>query len=142
MSVEPVAPTESGAVFDPNVQRIKNYQAAMARGERETAVTVFEPEVQYIVPGDNRLSGHFVGPDGVMDYFGKLMALTGGTYRITEMRWLVNGEKVLLETSNYAEINGKSLTWNEGLLFEFHNGRKRRIELFQADQKAVDAFLG
>ena len=142
MSAEPTAPTESGAVADPNVQRIKDYQAAMARGDREIAIAVFEPDVQYTVPGNNQLSGHFVGPDSVMDYFGKLMTLTNGSYKITEMRWLVNGEKVLLETVNHAEIAGRSLTWNEGLLFELCNGKKRRIELFQADQNAVDAFFG
>ena len=142
MNESPAVPTESGALSHPNVQRVRNYQAAMARGDRAAALTVFEPEVRYHVPGGNRLSGEYIGPDAVMGYFGKLMELTVGTYRISEMRWLASGENILLATRNEAQIGEKSLTWDEAILFEFHDGKKRRIELFQAEQAAVDAFFG
>ncbi len=135
-------PTESGALTHPNVQFVKDYQAAMARGDFVTGATFFAPDVTYTVPGHNALSGNFKGPQQVMGYFGKLMELTHGTYRIIEMRWLVNDTgKVALVTRNYAEINGRNLTWDETIIFEIKDHKKVGIELFQADQTAVDAFF-
>jgi uncharacterized protein len=135
-------PTMTGAVQHPLVQKILNYQLAMARGDIESGRTVFDPDVEYTVPGNNALSGTTRGPDLVMGYFGKLMQATAGTYEITKMNWLVSGTKVLLETVNHAKVNGKELTWDEAILFEFRNGLKWRIEMFQADQAGVDAFFG
>ena len=135
-------PTESGALNNSNVQAIRNYQAAMARGDRESAIKVFASDVKYSVPGHNRLSGNYEGPDQVMGHFQRIMEATKGTYRITDMIWLVNDEdQVLLETVNVAEIADRSLTWNEAILFTFKDGKKQNIALFQADQQVVDAFF-
>lgn len=135
-------PKMTGAVQHPLVQKILNYQLAMARGDIQSGRAIFDPNVEYTVPGSNALSGTTRGPDLVMGYFGKLMQATAGTYEITEMNWLVSGTKVLLETVNHATVNEKSLTWDEAILFEFRDGLKWKIEMFQADQAAVDALFG
>lgn len=76
-----------------------------------------------------------------MGYFGRLMGATDGSYAITEMNWLVCGDKVILETVNVATRNGHQLQWDEAILFEFRDGRKSKIEIFQADQGEVDTFF-
>jgi uncharacterized protein len=131
-----------GAVAHPLVQRIVSYQASMANGDFNAGRTIFAPDVRYIVPGKNVLSGTFSGPDDVMGYFGRLMQVTNGSYEIIEMNWLVCGEKVILETKNRATMGERNLTWDEAILFEFEGGLKKRIEMFQADQTAVDHFFG
>jgi ketosteroid isomerase-like protein len=131
----------TGALQHPLVQKIIAYQIGMASGDPD-ASSVFAPDVVYVVPGANALSGVHHGPDAVMGYFGQLMRRSGGTYRIDAMHWLVCGDKVLLETRNAATVEGRSLTWDEALLFEFRDGRKQRIEMFQADQVAVDVLFG
>ena len=137
------ATLETGALEHPNVQRIRAYQAAMARGDYEAGATVFDPDVTYTVPGHNVLSGSYKGPQQVMGYLGKLMELTRGTYGISEMHWLVNEkEQVILFIKNHANLNGRSFAWEETILFEFKNGKKYKLEHFQADQAGVDAFLG
>ncbi len=141
MSEEQKSVEESGAVGHPHVQLIKRYQAAMASGDFATGATFFAPDVRYTVPGNNPLSGEFVGAEQVMGYFGKLMASTGGTYRIAEMRWLVSGDEVALVTTNEAEREGRALTWYETIVFTIQDNKKRSIRLFQADQEAVDMFF-
>jgi ketosteroid isomerase-like protein len=136
-------PAESGALENQYVRAIRDYQAAMARGDTANAIKVFAPDVTYTVPGHNRLSRNYQGPEQVMGYFQRLMELTNGSYHITQMIWLVNdNEQVVLETVNVAEIANHTLTWNEAILFTFKNGKKQSITLFQADQQAVDAFFG
>lgn len=135
--------TETGALEHPNVQAIRAYQAAMARGDYEAGATVFDPDVTYTVPGNNVLSGVYKGPTEVMGYLGKLMELTKGTYGISEMHWLVNEkEQVVLFIKNHADLNDRSFAWEETILFEFKNGKKFNLEHFQSDQMGVDAFLG
>ncbi len=130
----------SGALSHPLVKRIVAYQAAMAQQDFHEAREIFAPDVVYSVPGSNVLSGLHVGPDAVMAYFARLMQMTGGTYGVSDMLWLVNDCKVMLTTRNHATIQGASLSWTEAIAFEFEGRRKKRIELFQADQGAVDAF--
>jgi ketosteroid isomerase-like protein len=134
--------TVTNAENHPHVQLVKNYQAAMARQDFNAGRAYFDPDVIYIVPGNNKLSGVFKGPDKVMGYFGKLMELTSGTYKITKQKWLVNDTKVALVTDNYAEINSKTHTWNEVIVFEIINEKKHAIEMFQDDQAALDEFYG
>ena len=134
-------PTMTGAVQHPLVQKIIAYQQGMATGAPDAAA-VFAPDVIYVVPGANALSGTHQGPAAVMGYFGELMQRSAGSYRIDAMHWLVCGDKVILETRNAATVDGRSLVWDEALLFEFRDGRKQRIEMFQADQAAVDVLFG
>lgn len=130
-----------GAVSHPLVQKIIAYQTAMARQDKNAGQDVFAPNVIYIVPGANPLSGRYEGPEAVMGYFGRLMEMTAGTYRISQMLWLVCLDRVSLVTKNHATINGADLEWDESLVFVFENGRKTRIDLFQGDQLSVDRFF-
>ncbi len=136
-------PLETGALDNPRVQAIRAYQAAMARGDYARGAAVFAPTVRYSVPGHNALSGEYNGPQAVMGYLGRVMALTGGTYRIEAMHWLANDrDQVALFTVNHAERAGRAFTWEETLVFQFEDGRKVWIEHFQADQAGADAFYG
>lgn len=134
-------PTMRGAVDHPLVQKVIAYQAAMARQDFGEGAKVFAPDVVYTVPGSNQLSGRYEGADAVMGYFGRLMALTAGSYDITDMLWLACGDRVALTTRNKAKIAARSLDWEEAIVFHFANGLKKDIDLFQADQAAVDAFF-
>jgi uncharacterized protein len=131
-----------GATNHPLVQRIMSYQAAMAQQDFAEGAKIFAPDVVYVVPGNNPLSGRYDGPEAVMGYFGRLMEVTRGTYAISDMLWLTCNDRVTLSTVNTATIGDKTLTWDEAIVFEFVNGLKQRIDLYQADQSAVDAFFG
>jgi uncharacterized protein len=133
--------TMRGALDHPLVVKVINYQAAMAQQNFAEGAKVFAPDVLYNVPGNNSLSGTFVGPEAVMGYFGNLMGITAGTYEILDMLWLVSGERVALSTSNKATIKGETLIWDEVIVFEFVDGLKQRIDQFQSDGARVDAFF-
>lgn len=77
-----------------------------------------------------------------MGYFGRLMQLTQGSYAISDMLWLACGDQITLVTQNQASIGARALAWEEAIVFTFESGRKKRIDLFQAEQAAVDAFFG
>jgi ketosteroid isomerase-like protein len=142
---EPVAPEGpphmSGDLDDPRVRAVLSYQRQVATGDLEHARAVFWPDVTYTVPGRNLLSGTMNGPDEVMGYFARLYELTEGTYAISQMHWLTSPDRVGLLTRNYASRNGRSLTWDELIVFKFVDGRKKSIAHFSGDQHGVDALL-
>ncbi len=131
-------PQMSGDLDDPRVRAVLSYQRQVAMGDLDSARAIFRPDVTYTVPGDSQLAGTYRGPDEVMGYFGKLFALTGGTYTISRMHWTTSADRVGLLTRNHATRNGKSLAWDELIVFTFINGRKKSIAHFSGDQYGVD----
>ncbi|THF67874.1 hypothetical protein E7T06_18965 [Deinococcus sp. Arct2-2] len=138
----PGPPEMSGQVDDPRVQAIMAYQLNVARGDLDAARTIFDPNVEYYVSGQNVLAGEYRGPDQVMGYFARLGALTDGTYGISRMRWLTSSQRVALVTRNHAARQGRQLSWDEVIVFLFQDGKKRRIDLFSGDQYGVDVLFG
>jgi hypothetical protein len=128
----------SGDTGHPLVRKIMDYQLAVAAGDMESARSVFQPDVEYRVPGRSLLAGTYHGPDEVIGYFGRLMELTGGTYRISRMTWFAAGDEVALATRNHATRDGRTLEWDEVILFTFEDGRKKRIDLLSGDQYGMD----
>lgn len=135
------APQMSGDLDHPLVRKVMDYQLAMARGDVASARTVFQPDVVYTVPGRSVLAGEYRGPDAVMGYLGRLMELTQGSYSISKMRWYASGNEVALATRNHASRAGRSLDWDEVILFTFEDGLKKRIDLLSGDQYGMDALF-
>lgn len=135
------APAMAGRLGDPRVKAVLAYQHAVAAGDLDSARQVFHPDVTYTVAGDSALTGTYRGPDAVMGYLGRLMELTRGTYAISRMRWVTSPDRVGLLTRNHAERDGKRLSWDELIVFEFVDGRKKRISHFSGDQQSIDELL-
>jgi uncharacterized protein len=132
------APRVIGELADPRVQAVLEYQHNIMTGNRDAARRIFWEDVLYTVPGHSLLAGEYRGPDAVMGYLGKLMELTGGTYAISRMHWLTSADRVALVTRNHATRQGRSLSWDELILFTFVGGKKKRIQHFSGDPYAVD----
>ncbi len=93
------------------------------------------------MPGRGPLAGTYRGPDEVIGYFGQLFALTDATYAISRMHWLTSADRVGLLTRNSARRHGRTLTWDELIVFTFVDGRKKSINHFSGDQYGVDALF-
>ena len=134
-------PRVEGAIDDPRVQAVLAYQAAMARGDRDFAKTVFSSDVVYVVSGRGAFAGIYRGPEAVMDYLGMLMERTAGSFSISQMRWFTTEEHVTLITRNHARLGERALSWDEVIVFRFVAGKKKRIDLFSGAPDAVAAFF-
>lgn len=54
------------------------------------------------------------------------------------MHWLTSLDPVALSTRNYAIRNGRSLDWDELIVFTFVDGRKKQIDHYSGDRYGVD----
>lgn len=128
----------------PNVQKVLDYLEVAAKKDFAKAASFYTADVEYIVAGRNRFSGAFRGTDALMGYFGKMMQLSNGTYKVIGFKdWLVSEDKALAIAEEEVTINGNYFKWIRLLLFEFTEDKKiKKVSFFDQDQYAFDDFLG
>jgi ketosteroid isomerase-like protein len=126
----------------PHIALVKRYLDAAQQQDFAKAASFFTTDFEYVVPGRNTLSGTYHAPSAALDYFGKLMALTKGSYTITEMvEWLVSDTGVVLIAKEKFAINGKEINWTRVIWFTVKDEQFARVELFESDQYGVDETL-
>jgi uncharacterized protein len=125
-----------------NIDIVKDYLAAAARQDFDAMRTVFTEDFVYRVPGRGPLAGVTTGQGAALDYFGKIMALTQGTYAIDEIiDWLASETHVALVARESASRNGTDVKWTRIILFSFRDGKIAEAALFDDDLYAIDALL-
>jgi len=125
-----------------HVKLIKEYLSCIALGDFARAKPYLSEDIEFSVPGNNKLSGNFRGPEAVMNYCKTMNEITRGTHVVTKQEWMVNGSKVILITDNKAEIGEKKHVWKEVYAIKMFDGLNCSLEVFQEDQGAVDLFIG
>ncbi|MBC7940031.1 MAG: nuclear transport factor 2 family protein [Chitinophagaceae bacterium] len=124
----------------PHVQLVLDYLAAASRRDFAAAATFFADDLVYRVPGTNPLAGTFHGKSAALDYFGRVMAASQGSYKVDEIvDWLVSETRVMLIARESITVNGRSHNWTRHILFQIVQGRFADVALFEDDQSAFDA---
>jgi ketosteroid isomerase-like protein len=127
---------------DPKIAKVQEYLEAAKRQDIPAMLTLFADDLVYKVPGKNALAGETHGRTAAVDYFGKLMQMTGGTYGITGIvDWLVSEDRVALVATEAMSRGGRSVAWTRIILFTFHAGLVREVTLFDDRQSEIDALL-
>lgn len=136
-----VTPRESTASTT-KIEIVKAYLGAAQRNDLASMKSFFTEDFVYHVPGRGPLSGSHEGPSAAIDYFGRIRALTSGTYAITDfVDWLESADRVVLVARERAERAGASLEWTRVVLFVFRDQRIREARLFDDDLYALDGLL-
>src|SRR3954454_24265968 len=67
----------------PNADLLNKGYDAFDKGDMDTIRGLFADDIVFHVPGNSQVSGEYRGTDGVFGFFGKLVELSGGTFKIT-----------------------------------------------------------
>jgi uncharacterized protein len=125
-----------------NIQRSRRAYEAFGKGDMATVSELMADDVLWHVGGNNPLSGEYKGKDAVFGFFGKLMELTGGTFKLDVHDILANDEHSVTLVSVTAEKAGKKF---EGRAVHVTHpdaeGRVKEFWSFDEDQAAGDAFF-
>jgi ketosteroid isomerase-like protein len=76
-----------------NEELVRAGYAAFRQGDMAAFNTLFVPDIIWHVPGRNPLSGDKHGIADTLSYFGQLMALTDGSFRI-DLRDVLANESI------------------------------------------------
>jgi len=123
-----------------NGQLVRDAYRAFAAGDIPTVLQFLEEDMVWQVPGRSPISGVFTGHEGVLDFFGRCLELSGGTLRISVDEVLSEGERVMVLCTVAAERNGRAWSSPEVQVWRVADGRATHFREFQGDQETEDAF--
>jgi ketosteroid isomerase-like protein len=119
----------------------KGYNAFNA-GDIATLTTLFSHDVIQHVPGDSPVAGDYKGVEAVLTYYGKLAALSDGTFRahLVEVHGDGHGHVNAIHVTTGTR-NGVTRVSRGSILFTFLGDKVTDLLELHADLAGDDAFL-
>jgi ketosteroid isomerase-like protein len=124
-----------------NVARIRDGYAAFSKGDFAALNDFFAEDILWHVGGRTQLAGDYRGRDAVYGFFGKLMEVTGGTFRLDVHTILADDDHGVALVVATGSRNGRSVELKEAHVFHLLNGKV--VESWEAtiDQYSADELL-
>lgn len=96
---------------------------AFGTGDMATLSEVFAPDIVWRVPGRSTLAGTYAGQAEVFGFFGKMMELTAGTFRVEPVGMMANDSGGVFIDRLKAEREGRALDVELCLVVRIANGK-------------------
>ena len=100
----------------------------------------FAEGLRYHVPGRSPVAGDYEGAAQVLEFFGRLFELSGGTFRVELHDVVANDQHAVALFTVRAERAGKKLAENTVLESHVRDGKLTEAWVYQTDLYAVDEF--
>lgn len=121
---------------------VESYLEASERGDQEAMLAAFSEDFVYNVFGRSPVSGATKGQSAALDYYGKMMELSGGTYALTGVENIMTSENhAALVVNETVSRNGKTVDWKRVVLFKFRDDLITEISLFDDKRYELDELL-
>lgn len=127
----------------PPIDVARRYIQAVQASDQATLGALISPQIVWHQPGNHRFSGTHCGAQAVMCMLGDMMAVSQGTFRITQAhRFMENGPWVAIAIE-FEGRHDKALVAQAGIdLVRVEDGRIVEVRLFSSDPAQEDAFWG
>lgn len=141
--LSPTGSQEGQAMAEhPNVARIKDVYAAMAKGDLAALNDVFAEDLVWHDGGRNQLSGDYRGREAVFQYFGKVMEVTEGSLALDLHSVLADDEHGVALMTISASRGGRSFNGNAVDVMHLRDGKVAEVWAIPTDQYAYDEVIG
>ncbi len=124
----------------PNAIMLKQAHEAFQKGDMDALFSIFADDMLWVVPGNNRLSGRFVGRDQIMGNFATLSEVTD-SYWAHPLDYFGSDDHVALVAEVRATRGDKRLDSHECLLFKVKDGRLASCHHMDLNPAEWDAFF-
>jgi ketosteroid isomerase-like protein len=125
-----------------NEELLRQGYAAFASGDLATVQSLFAEDIVWHSAGANQLTGDYAGHHEVLGYFGRLMELTGGTFRLEIHDVLANEMHGIVLVTVHGERNGQVVALREVNIWHLENGKAKEFWAFPEDSYQMDQFFG
>ena len=127
----------------PNEAVMREGYAAFSAGDMDTLRGLFTEDAIWHAAGHNRLSGEKRGVDAILGYFGEIMEVTNGTFRIDQLvDVLANDERAVGIQVVAGEKDGQTHHFNDVIVFNMRDGKFAEAWEHSRDERAYDEFIG
>jgi uncharacterized protein len=127
-------------VAHPNEQRVRDLYAAMDRGDGRALAQALTPATRWVVAGNGKLAGRYVGTDAIFGFWRQVARETGGGLRLTLRDVLANDARAVALVDVVGTREDKRLDAQQLVVFEFESGELREARFVYEDQAAYDSF--
>lgn len=124
----------------PNETLVRDFIATFSRGDLDTLRTYIAEDVRWHFPGQSAFGGDHEGVDRVIERFGKLAELSGGTHRVELHDVLANDNHAVALHATRGERAGKKLEINAIQILHIRDGKISEAWTMHSDLYAVDEF--
>ena len=107
----------------PNEELIRGGYEAFATGNVPDVLSRFADDIVWHVPGRSPLAGDYRGHDEVMGFFGKLMELSNGTFRLEVHDVLATDDHAVALVKATAERNGETKSFDAAHVWHVKDGK-------------------
>ena len=125
-----------------NVDLLNRGYDAFEKGDLDTLRQLFTDDIVFHVPGRSQVAGDYRGQDEVFGFFGRLVELTGGSFKIERHHVLADDTHGSVLSTSTAQRDGKSLSVKTVDVFHFQGDRVSEVWTFADDLYAEDEFFG
>ena len=126
----------------PNEELVRTGYEAFGKGDMDTIRGLFDPNIVWHAAGRSQMAGDYKGVDAVLEQFGKVFELTGGTFNLEIHDVMANDDHVVVLLTASAEKDGKKLEDKSVQVWHVKDGKATEQWLHAGDQYAVDEFWG
>jgi ketosteroid isomerase-like protein len=123
---------------------VTEFLTAVQQGNMEKVGALVSPDIEWVQPGSNRVSGVKRSNTEVFGMIGKMFELSDSTLKLTSIKSIsVNGNKVAcLLHWNAAQPAGGILDVNNIDVYTVENGLITKAEIFTSDLEQENKFWG
>jgi uncharacterized protein len=116
-----------------NEETLRKLYDALGRGDVPAVLELFTDDVRFHVSGRSQVSGEYVGKSEILGFLGKLMELSGGTFRIQVLDVLANDEHGVVLTRETAQHDGRVLDNHAVHVWDMREGACSRFRAYNEE---------
>jgi len=125
----------------PNATLIRRGYELFWAGDMDGFLQLLADDVAWHVPGRCRLAGDYRGRQGVLGYFATIDELSGGTYEIGDLRFVVaDDEHAVSQHHSVASRPGKAYAHDETIIFTLRDDLITEVWEVYGDLYEIDEF--
>jgi uncharacterized protein len=124
----------------PNVQRMRDGYVAFGKGDLAALEDLFTEDVVWHVAGRSELAGTYEGRTAVFEFFGKVMELTEGSFRVEPLTLLADDHYGCAPVRITAHRGDRHLDVMNLQASRLEDGRVAEFWDTTTDPEAADAF--
>jgi uncharacterized protein len=132
--------TTGTAAADAKDALIRSAYDAFSRGDVQGAIAAFAEDIYWHVPGRGPLSRDYHGRAEVLDFFGRFMELSGGTFQLQVDDVLAKGDRVVVLCTESARRGGRSWSSTQVHVWTVKDGKATVFREYAGDEQGEDEF--
>jgi ketosteroid isomerase-like protein len=126
----------------PNATLVRGAYDAFGKGDIAALDDVFAEDIRWHEPGRNQLAGDYQGRASVYELFGRLMALTEGSFRMEVRSLLADDDYTMTMVDVSAHRGQDSFTVTNVHVSRMADGKVAEFWEMSGDQYAQDRVFG